>query len=519
MQDQAYQLPQEGEKLGSGVVVGLINSGGSAHVYKTWNDALELHRAVKVVSPSAESDVFDRFATEARISSKLLHANIVQCFNTGTTRGNLPFLEMEYISGPSVDDLIRRRGALPLPVALSFAVSILEGLSYAHSVRYTLYERQYLGLIHRDLKPSNIVVASDGIPKLTDFGIARPVDVSFHTQQGTVPGTIAYMSPEACAGSDIDFRSDIYQLGLCLYEFLSGTMAFPQSDLTSLLKAKTRNDYAPLDSLVKTLDPRVISIVKKCLELKAEDRYPSAKACLSALRPLFNGLVSSACPAEIILAYMDDKPLPLHSSRSFTVPRPVLIAAVSLVVIALFGLTVNRYAAYIFPFLSSAFQRIDPPPVPAPDTAAVADSTAQEDTLALDSSPTPSPRRRPPGPRRSPRPAVPPVLAPRPPEKPSIPSTDAFYHINEGKSLYKSGDYPAAFQAFQKALRMHSSQPRRSVVEQSVYWSAKCNTALYRRGKCPQSNFAASWRSVKSTFPAGSTEHTEAVALLKEVRE
>ena len=520
MDGQAYQLPQEGEKIGSGVVVGLINSGGSARVYKTWNDSLELHRAVKVVSPSADPDVFDRFATEARISSKLLHANIVQCFNTGITPGDLPFLEMEYIPGPSVDDLIRKHGSLPLPVALAFSISILDALSYSHSVRYTLYERQYIGLVHRDLKPSNIVVSADGTPKLTDFGIARPIDVSLHTQQGTVPGTIAYMSPEACAGSEIDFRSDIYQLGLCLYEFLSGTMAFPQSDLTSLLKAKTRNDYAPIDSLVKTLDSRVVSIVKKCLELKAEDRYPSAKACLSALRPLVNSIVSHSSPSEIILSYISGNPLPLHPSRFFTVSRPFLITVVALFFLFLAVFAVDRYSVYIFPFLSSAFQRIDPPQVTAPDTVPVFDSSSKEDALALAPVPAPPPQRKPPAVRRSPRPSTPrPALTSNPPEKPSIPPSDAFYHIKHGKSLYKSGRYSSAFQSFHKALRMPSSHPRQSVIEQSVYWSAKCNTALYRRGQCPRSNFSASWRSVKSVFPSGSAEHTEAVALLKEVGE
>ncbi|MDR0305777.1 MAG: serine/threonine protein kinase [Chitinispirillales bacterium] len=280
MNEQTLQLPREGDKIGSGIVLSLISTGGSAAVYKTWVEALELHRAVKVMHPDATEDIRDRIKTEARISSKLVHPNIVHVYHYGETAAGLPFLEMDFVSGHTLAALIAKRGALPLPIALAVVLGTLEGLHYAHTVNYTLYGVAHTSVMHRDIKPANVILSIDtGFARLMDFGIARPVEVSIHTVADTVPGSVRYMPPEACAGGDCDMRSDIYQIGLLLYECVRGLPAFGQTDLTSLLAAKSASTYAPVET-----DRRAALIIEKCMQHDPAKRYQSALECLWDVR-------------------------------------------------------------------------------------------------------------------------------------------------------------------------------------------------------------------------------------------
>lgn len=532
------QLPQEGDKIGSGVVVSLVYSGLNAHVYKTWNDTLELHRAVKVVSAPSESNVFERFITEARITSKLIHPNIVQTFNIGTTSGGLPFIEMEYISGSSLEDLVLKGGSLPLLFSLSVCIGILKALSYAHTLKYTLYEHNYLGIVHRDIKPSNIVITTEGVPKLTDFGIARPVDVSIHTRLGTVPGTIAYMSPEACTSSDIDFTSDIYQLGLCLYESLAGKAAFPQSDLTALFDAKIHNDYASLESRVKNLDFHIIHIVRKCMQLKPRDRYVSACDCLSDVSKLYDSLSPSLSPSQTIVSFLSDKDIYIKPVASLRFLKPLSIMSIFVFIVFYLLFVTFKYRKQILDSLVSTLRpsqvSIASPASGDSDSSVLSDTLSASDTLSsfipgdlsdIETSgktlkvdkKTDSAyagrvmKKNPSGVKKS---TAKPVS-----KLPSVLKDDALYWINHGKHLYKSGRLKAAFDNFQKALNMPSEKPSKDIIKLCVYWSAKCNTGLFNQGKCSGSNYAASWRSVKNLFPSGTAEYIEAISMLKVVGE
>lgn len=519
MSDQTIHLPKEGDRVGSGIILSLINTGGSAYIYKTWNEPLEIHRAVKVMSPDAPSDVRDRFQTEGRINSKLMHPNIVQCFNFGQTSGGLPFLEMEYLSGPSLSDLIHRRGSLPLPVALAISIGLLDALSYAHTIKYTLYDKQHIGLVHRDLKPANIVIAADGHIKLMDFGIARPLDTSLHTVAGTVPGTVAYMSPEACSGGDVDFRSDIYQFGLCLYEFICGQAAFPQSDLTSLLNAKASNKYQPIENMVKGIDRRIIPVLRRCLQLDPKERYQSANACLFELRAVYVALCSSTSPNQLILSFMDGKDIFCSPSRPgiIWIAKPAAYAFTGLISLFFVSFIIFRYA----PVLTQAFQRIfffaplpqKPTPmsvVPPQDTIVAPDTFAIPAVLPQHTKPTIPVSR---GLEKAPV-----VQAFDSVQHQVLSKEDALYFIEQGKQQYSAGRLNEALSSFQAALKMPSEQPRQQIVRTCVYWSAHCNTALYKLNSIPLSNYQAAWRSVLNLFPAEASEHAEAAKSLQEAQ-
>lgn len=511
MSTQTIRLPQEGEKLGSGILLSLISTGGSAYVYKTWIDSLEINRAVKVMSPDAEPDVRDRFQTEARINSKLIHPNIVQCYNFGITSGNLPFLEVEYLSGLALSDLIRKRGGVELPAALAILTGVLEALSYAHTVKYTLYEKQHIGLIHRDLKPANIFLTGEGVVKLMDFGIARPVDFSIHTVAGTVPGTIAYMSPEACSGGEVNFQSDIYQAGLLFFELLTGSPAFPQTDLAALIAAKTNNTLPSLKSRLPELNLHALSIFEKSTALIPQNRYESAHHFLSEVRALSLSLCGNVQPVSIIQAFLDGRPMVYQQSPvAFRKKRLLIMAAALLICFAFLFFWVfsfvrpsprNQETAINRP-LPAAPQRPIPAPVsqPAPVHPITPSSRSSKVVAAAPQVPS-----------------KPLPVAPASPVTPPL-KDEALILINQGKSQYGADAFPEALASFQQALKTPSNIAREEILKTSIYWSARCNLALYKQGKLPLTNYTASWRSVQNLFPAGTPEHSEAALNLSEIK-
>ena len=183
--------------LGSGIIVGLLGTGGMARVYKIWNEKLEVPRAVKILIPTQQKDLKNRFETEVKITAKLHHPNIVEIYSVGEWNG-LPFLEMELIEGDSIETIIARYGKLPFSVCCAIAIFVARALVYAHGQEFLLYGKNYHGVIHRDLKPANVMISKNGEVKLMDFGIARPTEASLHTVEGNIVGTMQYL----VAGTD-----------------------------------------------------------------------------------------------------------------------------------------------------------------------------------------------------------------------------------------------------------------------------------------------------------------------------
>ncbi|MFP4417679.1 MAG: protein kinase domain-containing protein [Chitinispirillaceae bacterium] len=296
------QCELEGHQLGTGVVRGYLGEGGMAQVYKIWNERLEVFRAIKMLQTHDNTNMMDRFETEAKITAKLHHPNIVEVYNVGEWE-NCPYLEMEYIDGVSLDVLIDERGKLPDVVCCAIALCIAKALAYAHTREVQIHGEKYRGIIHRDLKPANIMISNHGEVKLMDFGIARPAKAGLHTAEGTVVGTFQYLSPEQLDNRDVDFRTDIYSFGAILYEMLSGSRAFPQDTMTDLLRKKSSNEFRKLAEYDFPISSILSKITQKCMRLKKVDRYDGADDLIKELEAVYDGMTSEK-PEAVVNDYL-----------------------------------------------------------------------------------------------------------------------------------------------------------------------------------------------------------------------
>ena len=305
-QAESSNLPSGNEPLvlGSGTIVGLLGTGGMARVYKIWNEKLEVFRAVKILIPTQQGDLRNRFETEAKITAKLHHPNIVEIYNVGDWQ-NLPYLEMELIDGKSLEAIIHATGKLPAQVCSAISIFVIRALAYAHGQEFLIYGKTYQGIIHRDLKPANIMISSQGALKLMDFGIARPTEASLHTVEGNIVGTMQYLSPEQLDGIDVDHRADLYAFGAILYEMLTGTKTFPQETITNLMKQKIVNEYRKFDDFDFSIPSGLAKIAQKCLQLAKESRFANAVALLKELESVHKSLTEDS-PEAILKAFTTD---------------------------------------------------------------------------------------------------------------------------------------------------------------------------------------------------------------------
>lgn len=291
-------------KIGSGTIVGVLGTGGMAKVYKIWNEKLEVYRAVKILLPSGGKELTKRFETEAKITAKLHHPNIVEIYNVGEWE-DLPYLEMELIEGIALDAIIGKHGRLPDSVCCATGIQIAEALAYAHSQEFLIYGKTYKGIIHRDLKPANIMISKRGDLKLMDFGIARPTEVGLHTMEGHIVGTMQYLSPEQLDGVSIDNRSDIYSFGAILYEVITGFKTFPQNTITNLMKMKATNSYRRFNEFDFQTNPSLVKITEKCLQIDRNNRYENANSLLYDLRKVHQSMTAGS-PKDTLLKYIQD---------------------------------------------------------------------------------------------------------------------------------------------------------------------------------------------------------------------
>jgi len=270
-------MPEISQTLGQNRIIELIAEGGMANVYKVWHQELEIIRAVKILKPGFNDESKERLRTEAKISAHLNHPNIVELYGVHFWNDMVPYLEMEYVDGMSLKQLLDREKRLPFTVAVSILRFVCNALHYAHNQVFTLYGKSYEGIVHRDIKPANILITRDGAPKLADFGIAKPMDISLHTVGQKVMGTFTYLSPEQLNGEPLDRRSDIYSLGAVLYECITGEKAFPQKTLADLIRDKLRNQYRSISSLGIAIPKKLEQIIDKSMQINREKRYNDAE--------------------------------------------------------------------------------------------------------------------------------------------------------------------------------------------------------------------------------------------------
>lgn len=288
--------------LGSGVITALLSRGGSAYVYEIWNSQLEVSRAVKLLHPDRLEETKERFETEVKITAKLHHPNIVDIYVVGNWNG-LPYIEMERVDGITLEQLIAKRGAIPIEVCTAVGILVCRALDYAHNQRYMIYGREYRGIIHRDLKPGNVMLGRDGQIKLMDFGIAKPVKASSETSEGIVVGTMQYLSPEQLQGGTVDVRADLYSFGAVLYELLTGTRTFPERNLARLVTDKLSNRFQPLNKFKVSIPSRLRRLVHRCLYYQKQKRVQSANELLRELEIIHRSITDQG-PEQVLRGYV-----------------------------------------------------------------------------------------------------------------------------------------------------------------------------------------------------------------------
>ena len=254
--------------------------GGMAEVYLARDISLQRDVVIKVMLPhlAAQEPLRLRFQREAVATAKLQHPNIVPVYTTGNTPDGLPYIALQYVEGGSLSDLLQKLSSEGNWISAIYALAITRQMADALTVAHAA------NIIHRDLKPSNILLRKDGAPVLSDLGIAAIQQATFKlTQTGGVIGTPDYMSPEQAGSQLIDGRSDIYSLGVILYELLSGRLPFEANSPLAMLHSHIYEQPAPLEQVRPDLTPQTYQVVAACLQKSPDDRYPDAAALLATL--------------------------------------------------------------------------------------------------------------------------------------------------------------------------------------------------------------------------------------------
>lgn len=265
--------PSAGRTLSHYEILGPIGEGGMGMVYKAVDKKLERVVALKFLNQKLLDDDLgkERFLSEARAAASLDHPNICPVYEIDEAEGHT-FIAMAFIAGQTLNKKIAVE-RLSVAAALDIAIQVAKGLQAAH-------ER---GIVHRDVKPANLIVAEDGLVKIVDFGLALFPGRTRVTHAGIAVGTLAYMSPEQARGEAVDHRSDIWSLGVMLYEMLTGKLPFRSDNALSLLHSIMQTTPPPISRMRPEVPPGLDQVVSKALERRPEQRYQSAKELLTAL--------------------------------------------------------------------------------------------------------------------------------------------------------------------------------------------------------------------------------------------
>ena len=276
-----HRVLKRGDRLGRFQISRRLGVGGMGAVYLGLDPDLEREVAIKVLTAAVCSDpaALTRFRAEAQAAGNLNHPNVVAVYEIGDDQG-FPYIVMEYVPNGSVIDLLRRESPLDLVAATRIMIDASRGIAAAHAK----------GLIHRDIKPANLMVSSDHVIKVADFGLARAHHRSADanvTQQGQILGTPYFMSPEQCQGGDLDARSDLYALGATYFKLLTGVSPYQHASSTMAILAAHINEAPPDPKQLNANVPApCVRIIHRLLAKSRDDRYPSAELLLADLEAL-----------------------------------------------------------------------------------------------------------------------------------------------------------------------------------------------------------------------------------------
>ena len=254
-------------------VVGQIGTGGMSDVYKAKDHTLGRYVAIKVLKEefSEDTNFVTKFRSEAQAAAGLEHPNIVNIYDVGSENG-IHYIVMEYVEGITLKTYIEKKGQLNYKEALSIAIQVSRGIQAAHAKH----------IIHRDIKPQNIIISTDGKVKVTDFGIARAV--SEHTIHSDVMGSVHYASPEQARNGYVSNRSDIYSLGIVMYEMVTGRVPFDGDSTVAVAIQHLQDEMIPPSTYAPNLPISLEKIIQKCTQKSPDRRYDSMESLLIDLR-------------------------------------------------------------------------------------------------------------------------------------------------------------------------------------------------------------------------------------------
>lgn len=310
------------ETLGRYQIIGRLGEGAMADVYRAVDPSIGRKVAIKVLKPeyARNAELNMRFLREARAAGALSHPNIATIYEVGE-EGGVAYIAMELVEGQPLDTHLQINGRMPYERVLMLGQQLAGALAYAHRT----------GIVHRDVKPSNILLSSDGrAAKLVDFGVARideadtdgPNDPLGRTQFGQMIGTPRYMSPEQALSLPVDHRSDLFSLGIVLYEMVTGKAAFPGIGLATLAIQIAQERVEPIERAANDCPPGLSFIIDKLLAKKPEQRFADGEAVQNALLRELSATDESA---------------PARRGLSLRLKLPILLAAVTFAVLALCG--------------------------------------------------------------------------------------------------------------------------------------------------------------------------------------
>lgn len=257
-------------KIGKYDVEGVIGRGGMGVVYKAVDSQIGRYVAIKMITSDGDESLIARFKSEARSTGSLQCPNIVTVYDVGEQDGN-PYLVMQFLEGPSLESMLKKGTALTLPECLGIVIDVCTGLGYAHQ----------RGVIHRDIKPANIIVLQDGINDgmavIVDFGIARIVGDTGLTKANQIIGSIFYMSAEQLQAKELDNRTDVYSLGVVLFQLLTGSLPFEANEAAATFHKILNDAPPPLSAYLKEYPAELDAIISRVLAKKREDRYATAQ--------------------------------------------------------------------------------------------------------------------------------------------------------------------------------------------------------------------------------------------------
>jgi hypothetical protein len=345
-----------GKALGKYRIVQEIGRGGMGAVFKGYDPTLDRTVAIKILAPHLtwERRFIDRFGREARVVAQLSHPHIVSIHDVGVQDG-VYYLVMAFVEGETLRHLIARQGALPPPQAAHILAQVAEALDYAHQ----------RGVVHRDVKPGNVLMEAGQRAVLTDFGIARAAEGTRLTATGMSLGTPEYMSPEQARGEPTGPQSDVYSLGIVLYEMLTGQVPFRAHTPLAALRMQADSPPPSPRQFVGSLSPAVEGVVLKALAKDPADRYPSAGALARAFVAALEGRLPAAELKELRRARESAAG---RATRQEAIPRarvgakrpvwPWLVVGLVVVALAVGGYMLSQI-------------EIPPPPVDAASPTAV----------------------------------------------------------------------------------------------------------------------------------------------------